>query len=83
MSSPKITMPGKAVVVNQPNPGVEMDAMKANKTSSCQHEESHKAHRIRGGGAAKDCFLGMLGCFLCFVLRGMLRLRCRHYLLPL
>ncbi|KAF8229645.1 hypothetical protein L208DRAFT_159034 [Tricholoma matsutake] len=66
MSSPKITMPGKAVVVNQPNPGVEMDAMKANKTSSCQHEESHKAHRIRGGGAAKDCFLGMLGCFLCF-----------------
>ncbi|KAJ7133603.1 hypothetical protein C8R44DRAFT_25488 [Mycena epipterygia] len=30
----------------------------------CEHE--HKASRMRGGGAGKDCFLGMLGCFLCF-----------------
>ncbi|KAF6747837.1 hypothetical protein DFP72DRAFT_1174690 [Ephemerocybe angulata] len=25
-----------------------------------------KAWRLRGGGAGKDCFLGLLGCFLCF-----------------
>ncbi|KAF8177004.1 hypothetical protein BJ912DRAFT_986180 [Pholiota molesta] len=31
-----------------------------------QHQHQHKASRIRGGGAGKDCFLGMLGCFLCF-----------------
>ncbi|KAK2465418.1 hypothetical protein APHAL10511_002772 [Amanita phalloides] len=25
-----------------------------------------KASRIRGGGAGKDCFLGLVGCFFCF-----------------
>ncbi|GLB38673.1 hypothetical protein LshimejAT787_0505380 [Lyophyllum shimeji] len=32
---------------------------------SCSHNHN-KARRLRGGGAAKDCFLGMIGCFLCF-----------------
>ncbi|PFH51242.1 hypothetical protein AMATHDRAFT_143113 [Amanita thiersii Skay4041] len=29
----------------------------------CEHQ---KASRVRGGGAAKDCFLGMIACFVCF-----------------
>ncbi|KZT19973.1 hypothetical protein NEOLEDRAFT_1141275 [Neolentinus lepideus HHB14362 ss-1] len=35
----------------------------ANKQQECQHQ---KASRLRGGGAAKDCFLGALECFMCF-----------------
>ena len=36
---------------------------RAEQSAECQH---HKASRLRGGGAAKDCFLGALGCFICF-----------------
>ncbi|KAJ7016895.1 hypothetical protein C8F04DRAFT_415495 [Mycena alexandri] len=35
----------------------------------CEHDHKHKnslVSRMRGGGAGKDCLLGMLGCFLCF-----------------
>ena len=31
-----------------------------------QTHEHHKANRLRGGGAGKDCFLGALECFICF-----------------
>ncbi|KAF8142915.1 hypothetical protein K438DRAFT_1877168 [Mycena galopus ATCC 62051] len=40
--------------------------------STCKHgqkcEHNHKQtwmSRLRGGGAGKDCFMGMIGCFLC------------------
>ena len=36
---------------------------RAEQSAECQH---HKASRLRGGGAGKDCFLGALGCFICF-----------------
>ena len=36
---------------------------RAEQTQECQH---HKAGRLRGGGAAKDCFLGAFECFICF-----------------
>ncbi|KAF7298693.1 hypothetical protein MIND_00816600 [Mycena indigotica] len=35
-------------------------------TGECEHQHKHKMSRMRGAGAGKDCFLGMLGCFLCF-----------------
>ncbi|KAG6840237.1 hypothetical protein C0991_008021 [Blastosporella zonata] len=31
---------------------------------ACTHKRG-LAQRLRGGGAAKDCFLGLIGCFLC------------------
>ncbi|KAJ3575929.1 hypothetical protein NP233_g771 [Leucocoprinus birnbaumii] len=44
----------------------------ARKTADEQHhqhcEHKHKQgflSRLRGGGAAKDCFIGAIGCFLC------------------
>ena len=36
---------------------------RAEQSAECQH---HKAGRLRGGGAAKDCFLGAFECFICF-----------------
>ncbi|KAF8157975.1 hypothetical protein B0H34DRAFT_706989 [Crassisporium funariophilum] len=55
---------------NQPQ-ATEMKAISvtdASSTSSqqvhCEHQQ--KATRLRGGGAGKDCFLGLFGCFLCF-----------------
>ncbi|TDL16230.1 hypothetical protein BD410DRAFT_844580 [Rickenella mellea] len=42
-------------------------AAPANKSQQEVHEEhQQKAMRLRGGGAGKDCFLGLVGCFLCF-----------------
>jgi hypothetical protein len=35
-------------------------------TSKQQCENKGKAQRLRGGGAGKDCFIGLVGCFLCF-----------------
>ncbi|KAJ7274105.1 hypothetical protein C8J57DRAFT_251971 [Mycena rebaudengoi] len=64
------TAPTKATTA-QPQ-ATEMNVMKvvSNDATSCKHgsqcEHENKASRIRGGGAGKDCFLGMLGCFLCF-----------------
>ncbi|KDQ25681.1 hypothetical protein PLEOSDRAFT_31380, partial [Pleurotus ostreatus PC15] len=29
-------------------------------------DNKKEATRMRGGGAGKDCCLGMVGCFLCF-----------------
>ncbi|KAJ7743690.1 hypothetical protein DFH07DRAFT_964020 [Mycena maculata] len=51
----------------------EMNVMNvANQTAkdgACQHgqqcEHQHKASRMRGGGAGKDCFLSMVECFFC------------------
>ncbi|OCH86866.1 hypothetical protein OBBRIDRAFT_737151, partial [Obba rivulosa] len=31
-----------------------------------QEHHHGKASRIRGGGAAKDCFIGAIECFVCF-----------------
>ncbi|KAI0249035.1 hypothetical protein BJV78DRAFT_1378358 [Lactifluus subvellereus] len=29
-------------------------------------QQQHKTHRLRGGGAARNCFLGMVECFICY-----------------
>ncbi|KAG1858659.1 hypothetical protein C8R48DRAFT_606396 [Suillus tomentosus] len=50
---------------NQPQ-AVQMSAMNPAPAKSSQNHQEHPAKRIRGGGAAKDCFLGALECFLCF-----------------
>ncbi|CCM01176.1 uncharacterized protein FIBRA_03224 [Fibroporia radiculosa] len=60
----------EAVVVLSPSTnivvGIATDMMNPptrSQTQECQH---HKANRLRGGGAAKDCFIGAVECFLCF-----------------
>ncbi|KAJ7697173.1 hypothetical protein B0H17DRAFT_1007169 [Mycena rosella] len=64
-----MSAPAKATT-SQPQ-ATEMNVMKAPaaKEGACQQGEQcthkHKASRLRGGGAGKDCFLGMIECFLC------------------
>ncbi|KAJ7575082.1 hypothetical protein C8J56DRAFT_458977 [Mycena floridula] len=51
----------------QPQAAVQMNVMSpaaADKQVPCEHQT--KASRIRGGGAGKDCFIGLFACFLCF-----------------
>ncbi|KAL0565989.1 hypothetical protein V5O48_016028 [Marasmius crinis-equi] len=64
-----LTPPTKAVTTNtQPQAGIEMNVTgapaKQNSSQKCEHQ-GHKVSRLRGGGAGKDCFLGLIGCFLC------------------
>ncbi|KAI0000278.1 hypothetical protein BJV77DRAFT_973092 [Russula vinacea] len=51
---------------SQPSKSIQMDAMNPATAVSKQHEHQHKARRLRGGGAARDCFIGMIECFICF-----------------
>ncbi|KAJ7078622.1 hypothetical protein B0H15DRAFT_954525 [Mycena belliarum] len=67
-----MSAPAKQATTAQPQ-ATEMNVMSAGpaaKAGACKHGEQctheHKAARVRGGGAGKDCLLGMLGCFLCF-----------------
>ncbi|TFY80127.1 hypothetical protein EWM64_g3889 [Hericium alpestre] len=53
------------VTAAQPQGAVQMNAMNPAPVNG-QHQHEHKAERIRGGGAAKDCFLGLVECFICF-----------------
>ncbi|KAG5733751.1 hypothetical protein E4T56_gene14480, partial [Termitomyces sp. T112] len=73
MESP-IAAPAAAkatLVTTQPQAGnMKMTSM-APQNESVQEPGNHHhrhgpAQRLRGGGAGKDCFLGMIGCFLCF-----------------
>ncbi|KAI0276778.1 hypothetical protein BGY98DRAFT_672261 [Russula aff. rugulosa BPL654] len=43
-----------------------IDPLNPSSTVSSQHEHQHKARRLRGGGAARDCFIGAIECFICF-----------------
>ncbi|KAJ7143603.1 hypothetical protein C8R43DRAFT_927565 [Mycena crocata] len=68
-----MSAPAKATT-SQPQAATEMNVMNVAtpvaKDGACKHdqecEHGSKTSRLRGGGAGKDCFLGMLGCFLCF-----------------
>ncbi|PAV17049.1 hypothetical protein PNOK_0711300 [Pyrrhoderma noxium] len=67
-SQANVSKPARAVVAEQPSQGIQMVPTLA-PTSNHQHQHQHegrKAMRIRGGGAARDCFLGAIECFLCF-----------------
>ncbi|KXN82425.1 hypothetical protein AN958_02575 [Leucoagaricus sp. SymC.cos] len=64
-------MPSVQPTSSQPRASTEMTTMnppvaKQNQEEQHQCEHKHKASRLRGGGAAKDCFIGLIGCFLCF-----------------
>ncbi|TFK34738.1 hypothetical protein BDQ12DRAFT_689100 [Crucibulum laeve] len=67
--SPQNAVPAKATS-SQPQAATEMNIMNATATAPtgqqahCEHQQ--KASRIRGGGAGKDCFMTLFGCFLCF-----------------
>ncbi|KAH7877392.1 uncharacterized protein C8R40DRAFT_1095901 [Lentinula edodes] len=73
MSSTNVT---KAPMSAQPQAAPTMSVTNAPSAASCQDVEhgncKHKhgkggiVSRLRGGGAGKDCFLGIIGCFLCF-----------------
>jgi hypothetical protein len=56
----------KNMTVEQPRSSMEMNAMRPPANGQQQEtQEQGKARRIRGGGAGKDCFLAIFGCFLC------------------
>ncbi|RPD62505.1 hypothetical protein L227DRAFT_573695 [Lentinus tigrinus ALCF2SS1-6] len=63
--------PKPAMTTSSQPQAVQMSVMNppARESNQTQQECRHKrgfAERLRGGGAAKDCFLGMIECFLCF-----------------
>ncbi|KAI0789708.1 hypothetical protein C8Q75DRAFT_806868 [Abortiporus biennis] len=51
----------QAVQMSMMNPPTRQSTQE----TECEHKKGLAA-RLRGGGAGKDCFLGMLECFLCF-----------------
>ncbi|KAG1818738.1 uncharacterized protein BJ212DRAFT_1347313 [Suillus subaureus] len=51
---------------NQPQAAIQMSVVSPAPVNNSQNHQEHHAKRLRGGGAAKDCFLGALECFLCF-----------------
>ncbi|KAI0632228.1 hypothetical protein C8Q77DRAFT_910207 [Trametes polyzona] len=66
--------PKPAMTTSMQPQAVQMSAMnpparQSNQTQERQHKRGPAA-RLRGGGAGRDCFLGMIECFLCFVLQG-------------
>ncbi|KAL4064337.1 hypothetical protein J3A83DRAFT_4373864 [Scleroderma citrinum] len=59
--------PTNKATINQPQAAMEMSITNPAPVNNVQNNhEHHHAARIRGGGAAKDFFLGALECFLCF-----------------
>ncbi|KAI0770004.1 hypothetical protein C8Q74DRAFT_1218477 [Fomes fomentarius] len=65
MEAPKPAMTTSA----QPQ-AVQMSMMnpptrQSNQTQECQRKRG-LAERLRGGGAGRDCFLGLIECFICF-----------------
>ncbi|KAK2465420.1 hypothetical protein APHAL10511_002774 [Amanita phalloides] len=65
---PAKAQPGAAVITvdAQPQTTVEMNTMNAPSGNlQCAHERN-RTSRIRGGGAAKDCCMTVIGAFLCF-----------------
>ncbi|KAI0720576.1 hypothetical protein C8T65DRAFT_633590 [Cerioporus squamosus] len=63
--------PKPAMTTSSQPQAVQMNVMSPPTRESNQtHQECRNkrgfAERLRGGGAAKDCFLGMIECFLCF-----------------
>ncbi|KZT73866.1 hypothetical protein DAEQUDRAFT_721343 [Daedalea quercina L-15889] len=60
MEAPKPAM----TTTTQPQ-AVQMSMMNPPQRANQTHEH-HKASRLRGGGAGKDCFLGAFECFICF-----------------
>ncbi|KAF8840777.1 hypothetical protein BDN67DRAFT_968085 [Paxillus ammoniavirescens] len=59
--------PTNKTTTNQPQAAMQMSVVNPAPGNNAQsHQEHNHAKRIRGGGVAKDCFLGALECFLCF-----------------
>jgi len=51
----------------QPAVGMQMLPTSAPAKASTQEQPKEtRAMRVRGGGAAKDCFMAAVDCFLCF-----------------
>ncbi|KAF8349552.1 hypothetical protein F5887DRAFT_1070855 [Amanita rubescens] len=59
-------LPPVTIDVQPRNTMMEMNSMNApSRTPQCTHEQNGTS-RIRGGGAAKDCFMAAIGVFVCF-----------------
>ncbi|KAI6030424.1 hypothetical protein F5J12DRAFT_800264 [Pisolithus orientalis] len=58
--------PTNKATTNQPQAAMQMSVVNPAPANNTQNHEQHHAKRIRGGGAAKDCFLGAIECFICF-----------------
>ncbi|KAH9054079.1 hypothetical protein EDB83DRAFT_1162798 [Lactarius deliciosus] len=54
-------------VASQPQQAVQMNVLHpAAPVNSHQQHEHNKARRLRGGGAGRECFIGLVECFICF-----------------
>jgi len=58
--------PKAAMTTNTQPQAVQMSMSSPPSRNQTQEHQHGKAHRLRGGGAAKDCFLGACECFICF-----------------
>ncbi|KAI6139382.1 hypothetical protein BKA82DRAFT_999964 [Pisolithus tinctorius] len=58
--------PTNKATTNQPQAAMQMSVVNPAPANNTQNHEQHHAKRIRGGGAAKDCFLAAIECFICF-----------------
>ncbi|TFL07724.1 hypothetical protein BDV98DRAFT_558366 [Pterulicium gracile] len=65
MNSSKAPRSPKPVITAPPAPQMSMSTLEAGRAKP--HQEClSKKERLRGGGAAKDCCLDAIGCFICF-----------------
>ncbi|KAI6016223.1 hypothetical protein EDC04DRAFT_2577640 [Pisolithus marmoratus] len=58
--------PTNKATTDQPQAAMQMSVMNPTPANGTQNHEHHHAKRIRGGGVARDCFLGAVECFICF-----------------
>jgi len=61
--------PSMTATSAQPAAAVQMKVMSGGETAKQSPQciaGENRAARIRGGGAAKDCFVGLFACFVCF-----------------
>ncbi|KIP06220.1 hypothetical protein PHLGIDRAFT_19511 [Phlebiopsis gigantea 11061_1 CR5-6] len=58
--------PKPALTTSTQPQAIQMNPMSPPARNHTQCENQGKAHRLRGGGAGKDCLLGAVECFLCF-----------------
>ncbi|KAH9054649.1 hypothetical protein EDB87DRAFT_97488 [Lactarius vividus] len=58
--------PSAQPVASQPQQAVQMNALNPAAPVNSQQQHEHKARRLRGGGAGRDCFIGLVECFICF-----------------
>ncbi|KAI0031936.1 hypothetical protein K488DRAFT_51028 [Vararia minispora EC-137] len=65
-SQPQATLEMSTLLHLNPSPPILIVYLDATNSAPPTQKHQHKAERVRGGGAGRDCFLGMIECFICF-----------------